>query len=78
MVIVQDSSDTTPTPTTVRPELVPRYDFSDSYLIMRSGRYSISASSIMFVVTFIVLNKFYKRVKQVAADVEEVVAPALD
>ena len=75
MVIVQDSSDTTPTPTTVRP---PHYEFSDSYLIMRSGRYSISASSIMFVVTFIVLNKFYKRVKQVAADVEEVVAPALD
>ena len=69
LVIVQDSLDTTPSPTTVR---------SLGYADYRSyrnclGRYSITASTIMSIFTIVVLNKFYGRVKEVMADADETV-----
>ena len=69
LVIVQDSLDTTPSPTTVR---------SPGYADYRSyrnclGRYSITASTIMSIFTIVVLNKFYGRVKEVMADADETV-----
>ena len=67
-MIVQDSEDTTLSPTTVRNFEI--FTEANSYL----GRYSVTASSIMTVVTLVILNKGYKRAKEVVNDATDSVA----
>ena len=67
-MIVQDSEDTTLSPTTVRNFEI----FTENNLYL--GRFSVTASSIMTVVTLVILNKGYKRAKEVVGDATDSVA----
>ena len=67
-MIVQDSEDTTLSPITVRNFEI----FTENNLYL--GRFSVTASSIMTVVTLVILNKGYKRAKEVVGDATDSVA----
>ena len=69
-MIAQDSEDTTLSPTTVRNFEIFLNTEDNSYL----GRFSVTASSIMTVVTLVILNKGYKRAKEVVNDAQDSIA----